>query len=153
FEALVDLSKRALAADFEQGMAGESGVPHRRIAGLAIGLLVPDNQELLDRESRDRTVRMIRRIAERVEHHDIVDHRREDRADAVLAVEMLDRERHRVIDRALADALGNQRIDDAQNDIDAAEEGEPPAVLLRRARREPGVLRRLEEQLVDPQAL
>ena len=73
--------------------------------------MLADHQELLHRQPRDRAVRMILRIAERIEHHHVVGHRGEDRADAVLAIEMLDRKFDRAVDRALADALGHQRVE------------------------------------------
>ena len=53
------------------------------------------DQKLLDRAPRDRPLRMVRRIAQRVEHHHAVRHRRIDRAEAVLAVEPLADPRHR----------------------------------------------------------
>ncbi len=50
------------------------------------------HQKLLDREPRNRHMRMIGRVAEHVEHQHAVDHGWEDRADAVFAVEVLDGE-------------------------------------------------------------
>ena len=68
----------------------QRGVPHRRDAGLAVGLVV------LDRPAASRpTARamarcgMVRRIAERVVHHHAVGHGRIDRAQPVLAVQPL----------------------------------------------------------------
>ncbi len=43
------VSERCLvAAGFRQRVAGQRGVPHRRDAGLAIGLLLADHQQLVD---------------------------------------------------------------------------------------------------------
>ena len=100
----------------------------------------------------DRALGMVVRVAEHVEHHHAVGHRREDRAEAVLAVEALAHPRHRAIDRALRSLSGN-RLGGAQHDVDAAEEPEPKRLLLRRLRRRPDRRRRLAKQLVDRDAL
>ena len=91
--ALAHPRQRLAVAGLQQRMAGEPGVPDRRDAGLAIGLVGMHDQQLLDRAARDRPLRMIRRIAQRVEHHHAVRHRRIDRAEPVLAVEPLGRPR------------------------------------------------------------
>ncbi len=124
-ETLAGLRDRALAADLEQRVTGEPGVPHRRDAGLAVGLVLVHHQELLDRFAGDRAQRMVFRIAEHVEHHHAVGHGREDRAEPVLAVEPLRHPGHRAIDRALPRSLRKQRLGGAQHDVDAAEEPEP----------------------------
>jgi hypothetical protein len=66
---------------------------------------------------------------------------------------VLDREGHRLVERAFAQAFRDQRLDAAQEDVHAAEEGECKSVLMRRARREPGLIGRLQKQLVDAHAL
>ena len=58
----------------------------------------------IDAARRD-VVRMLARIAQHVVHHRRVGHRRENRAEPVLAVEPLGDELHRLVDRALARAL------------------------------------------------
>ena len=73
-----------VAAGFEQRVGGERGVPDRRQAGLAIGLVLADDEEPLDRLTRRDEMGMIGRVAERVEHQHRVRHRRIDRAEAVL---------------------------------------------------------------------
>ena len=60
------------------------------------------DEQLLHRLARDGALRMAFRIAEHVEHHHAVGHRRKDRAEAVLAVEALADPRGGAIDRALA---------------------------------------------------
>ena len=97
------------------------------------------DQQLLDRLSRDGALRMICRIAERVEHHHAVGHRRIDRAEAVLAVEPLADQGDRAVDGALARALREKRLGGAQHIVDGAEEPEPRRLLLRRLRRGPSV--------------
>ncbi len=87
--------QRLLAAGFDQGMTGQRGVPHRRNAGLAIGLVLADHQKLVDAPSRDGARRIIRRLAEHLVHHHGVGHRRIDRAEAVFAVQPLLDERDR----------------------------------------------------------
>ena len=47
-ETLARLRGGALAADLEQGVTGETGIPDRRHAGLAKGLLRFHDQELVD---------------------------------------------------------------------------------------------------------
>ena len=135
-------------------MAGEPGVPDRRDAGLAIGLVLLDDEELLHRLSRNGALRVDRRIAEHVVHHHAVGHRRKDRAEAVLAVEALADEGDRAVDGALVRGQPSeqQRLDDAQHVVDAAEEPEPRRLLLRRHRRRAEVRRRPEEQFVDAHA-
>src|SRR5262249_22249037 len=100
-EPAFDRGVHALAADFQQRVTGEAGVPDRRDAWLAVCLLLVHYQELFDGFAGDRAVRMIFRIAEEVEHHDAVRHRGENRAHAVFAVEMLDRPGDGAVDRAL----------------------------------------------------
>ena len=79
------------AAGFEQCMGDERGVPHRRDAGLAIGLVVMNNEQALDRFARGLHMRIVRRVTEHVEHQEAVDHGRKDRAETVDAVETFDR--------------------------------------------------------------
>ncbi|MGF6812554.1 hypothetical protein OKW30_007746 [Paraburkholderia sp. Clong3] len=94
-------------------------------------------------------MRMIGRIAETVVHHHRVGHRRENRAEAVLAVQPFVDERDRRADRALAGRLRQQAIDRAQHRIDTTEQAEPARVLMRCALVHAGVHRRAAEQLVD----
>ena len=88
-EALLHLRERVFAAGLRQRVAGQRGVPHRRDAGLAIGLVLADHQQLVDAPAGDRARRKIRSLAERLIHHDDVGHRRIDRAHAVFAVQPL----------------------------------------------------------------
>ena len=146
-------AQRALAADFQQGMADEPGVPNRRDAGLAIGLVLADGQQLLDRFAGDGALRIGLRIAEHREHHHAVRHCREDRAEPVFTVETLAHPGDGAIDGALTRALGKVRLGRAQDVVDAAEEPEPGGLLLRRLGRRADALRRFEKKLVDAHAL
>ena len=119
-----------IAAGFQHRVRGQRGVPDRRDAGLAIGLVVLDHQQLVDRPPRDGAVGMVVRIAERVVHHHAVGHRRIDRAEPVFAVQPLLDEVDRGLDRALARRLRKQRLGRAQHNIDAAEEQEPRPFLV-----------------------
>ena len=100
FKTFAGVRRRVLATDLEQGMADEAGVPDRRDARLAIGLVLVHDQQLLDRLAGDGALRMMFRIAEHVEHHHAVRHRREDRTKTIFAVEPLADPRHRAVDRA-----------------------------------------------------
>ena len=60
-EALLGRRQRLLAAGLEQRMTGQRGVPHRRDAGLAIGLVLADHQQPVEPPARDRARRIIRR--------------------------------------------------------------------------------------------
>ena len=107
-----------------------------------------DDQELFDRKPGNRPMRMVLSTAERVEHQHAIDHRWKNCADAILPVEVFDHKAHRTIDRPLADAFGNYRLDDAQRGVEAAEEREPPPVLLRRPRRQASPFRRIESSSI-----
>ena len=67
-------------------------------------------QKLLDRFARDGALRMAFGIAQHVEHHHAVRHRRKNRAEPVLAVELLADPRDRAIDRALPHAFRKVRF-------------------------------------------
>ena len=95
---------------------------------------------------------MIRRITQHIEHHDGVGHCRENRAEAVLAIEPLGDERHRTIDRAPAQRFGKQRLGRAQQRVDTAKEGEPGPLLMRRLPGRSNLARRANERLVDGDA-
>src|SRR5258708_2994515 len=86
-EAALDLCHGTVAADFQQRVANQAGVPDRRDAGLAIGLVLVHGEKLFDRCAGDGALRIALRIAERVEHHDAVGHGGEKLAEAVLRVE------------------------------------------------------------------
>ena len=110
-EAALGLGRRALAADFQQRVANQAGVPDRRDAGLAIGLVLVHGQKLLDGFARDGALRMVFRIAEHVEHHHAVGHGGENRAQAVLAVEPLGHPGDGAIESALPRAFGKVRFE------------------------------------------
>ena len=148
-ETLIGFLDRAFVANFEQGMGGKSGVPHRRQAGLAIGFVLLDHQELFDRGARNRRVRMILRISKHVVHHDAVGHGRENRAQSILAVQPLGHELDRLVDGLAPQALGKQRLGCPQHRVDAAEEEKPRPLLMRSLGGRSDVLRRTNEKLVD----
>jgi len=113
-------------------MAGEACVPHWRDARLAIGLVVIDHHELIDRSTRHHGVRMILRIPEDFEHHHAVGHRRVNGAQATVAIEPLGDELDRACDGAPAHRGREPRLRGAQNDVDDAEQREPARILVRR---------------------
>ncbi len=144
--------QRLVAAGFDHRVAGQRGVPHRRDAGLAIGLVLANHQKLLKRPPRDRARRIVRRLAERLIHHDGVGHRRINRAQAVFAVQPFFDERNRRVDRARAKLLRKQRLEHAQHTVQSAEQEKPAPALMRRFRRHSDRMRRLQEQLIDADA-
>ena len=152
-EATLDLRDRVLAADLQQSVAGEPGIPDRRDAGLAIRLVLVHGQKLLDRLARDGAMRMIFRIAERVKHHHAIRHRRKNRAEPILAIEVFDRPGDGTVDGALARRFREHRLGRAQDVVDAAEEPEPRRFLLRRFRRRADAARRRDEKLIDADVL
>ena len=77
-----------LTAAFHETVRGEPGVPDRRDAGLAVLAAVRGlGQQEVERAAGGAARRMIGPVAQGIEGHDHVGHRREDRAQAVLAVE------------------------------------------------------------------
>ena len=86
-------------AAFQQGVRRQGRVPDRREARLAVGFIVLDHQQLLDRTARGGAIGVLLVTAKRVVHHHRVRHGREDRAQAVLAVQALVHEGDRLGDR------------------------------------------------------
>ena len=70
----------------------ERGIPHRGKARLAVGLITLDHKKLLERGARNGEVRVVGRIAKRVEHQHRVGHGRENSAKPIVAVEPLGNE-------------------------------------------------------------
>ena len=123
-ERLSRSSLRILAADFEHRVRGERGVPHRRNARLAVDFVVGDHQQLVDCGPGSGAGGVIGWVAERVEHHHRIGHRRIDRSQPVLAVEPLDHPVATVINRAAPKRLGPQAGTSSE---DRVEQVEPPA--------------------------
>ena len=140
-----------LAARFHHRMRGERGIPHRGDAGLAISLLLADHEEVLDRLARDRARRMILGIAEQVEHHHAVRHRRVDRAEPVLAVEPFDHPIFAGLDRAFAQLRRPQPVDRLEHAIERIEPLGPQPFGIGGARLEMCGLAGV--QFVDPDVL
>ncbi len=116
-------------------------IPDRRQAGLAIGAVALDHQQLAHRRPGGRGVRMLRRIAEAVEHHHGIGHGRINAAQPVLAVQPLGHERHRGALGAPAQIFREQRLHHPQAGVDVLENptpgraigaADPVAHLLRR---------------------
>ena len=139
----------ALVSRLEQCVRRQRGIPHGRQAGLHIRFVVGRRDQLFDRLAGNGAARMILRVAEHVVHHDRIGHGRINRTEPVLAVEPLLHERHRAIDRLLAQPLRKARVERAQHVIDAREEREPEAALMRGPLGRAHVLRVADEQLVD----
>ena len=107
---------------FKQRMGGERGVPHRRQTRLAIGLILADDEQFLDRPARRDEMRMVRRITERVIHQDGVRHGGIDRAEAFFAIEALGHESLGRVDRATAQGRRKVGLDALEQPVDRAED-------------------------------
>src|SRR5258708_13186868 len=92
-------------------------------------------EQLFDRLARDRALRMMLRITERVEHHDAVRHGWKNRAQPMLAIETLGDPGHRALHRALAQRPRKPRRAQTQYPADPAEEPKPSRLLLPPPRR------------------
>ena len=130
-------------------MAGQTGVPNRRQAGLAIRPVFLDHQQLAHTLPGDRRVRMIRRIPECVEHHHAVRHRRVNRPQPIVAVQPFGDERHRFRHRTAPSRLRKQWFGRPQRDIHTLEEP-PPGRPVRPSDPVLHLLGRRAEQLRDP---
>ena len=133
-------------------MSGKRGVPDRREAGLAIGLVLADDEQLLDRPARRDETRIVRRIAERVIHQHRVRHGGIDRAKAVLAIEALGHESLGGGDGAAAQGLRKEGLGALQEPVDRAEELDRRPGLMRALRPFAHRLRRRDEQFRDRDA-
>ncbi len=102
-------------------MGGERGVPHRRDAGLAIGLVVLDHQQQVDRLARDGAGGMVLGIAEDIVHHHRIGHGRIDRAQAVLAVEALGHPFLAQANRFFAQVLGPEPVARLEHGVERVE--------------------------------
>ena len=142
----------ACLAGLQQRVGGERGVPHRRDAGLAIGFAGFDDQQLVDRLARDGALGIVRRHAERVEHHHRIGHGGENRAQPVFAIEALAHEGGGLVDGAFARRAREGRLAKLEQHVDGAEDFVPEAVLVRRLGVALGLFRRRQEQLVDAHA-
>ena len=116
-----------LAADLEQRVGDERRVPHRRHAGLAIGLVVLDDEQLVERGARDgaiadgRADSRARRTSSRELAIAGID-----RAEPVLAVQPLGDEGDAPSRwRACACAFGKQRLERAAARVDARRKSQP----------------------------
>src|SRR5436305_13771831 len=96
---------------------------------------------------------MLLGIAEHIEHHHAVRHRRENGAEAVLAVETLAYPRNCALDGALALLSREERLADPQHSVDSTEEPEPGRFLLRRLRRGPDRRGISQKELINAPAL
>ena len=97
-ERLSELGCEACLADLHQRMASQRGVPHRRQAGLAVALLAVDDDQLAQCRLGGDAVRMIRRIAKAIEHHQRIGDRRKNAAKPIFAIEALGDEGDGLID-------------------------------------------------------
>ncbi len=110
-------------------MAGQAGVPDRGQAGLAVGTVRLDHQQLAHRRPGGRSRRCIRREAERVEHHHAVGDRRINATQPVVAVQPLGHEPHRLLHCSPARPTRKPRIGEPQRRIHTLEEPPPPGTV------------------------
>ena len=112
---------RGLVTGFLHGEGGERGIPNRRDAGLAISAGGTHHQKLLYGAFCRDAPRIIRRITQ--DHHGFqgIDHRRENGAEAVLAIEASDKPTLGAPCRELAHGLGDQGVDHAADVVEQQE--------------------------------
>ena len=115
------------APRFKQRVGGERRVPHRRQTRLAIGLILANDEQLLDRPARSDEMRMVRRIAERVIHQDCVRHGGIDRAETVFAIESLGHESLSRGDGAAAQRRREEGLDALEQPVDSRRRSSRPA--------------------------
>ena len=87
-----------------------------------------DDEQVLDRFAGNGAVRMVFRIAERVEHHHAVGHSRINRAEPILAVEPFDDPLFAQPDRPFAQPFGPQAIAPGEHPVEPVEEQLPAQV-------------------------
>ncbi len=141
----------AAVACLEQAVQGETCIPHRGQAGLAIGLVGPHDQQPVDGPARRDHVRMLRRIAERSKRHQGIRHRREDSAETILSVQPLSNKRHGLVRRMALQRLGQQPLQPAADAVDGKKDvAEPMSSWIGQI----GTLRlgRFREQFLDADA-
>ena len=111
-------------------MRRKRGVPDRRHAGLAIGLIRFDDEQAFDRLPRRDKMWMFGWIAQCVKHQDGVRHRRIDGAETVDSVEALGDEGDGRLDRAAARGFRKARLGQFEKLVDRAEELDPAPGLV-----------------------
>ena len=141
----------ARLSGFHHRLHGQSGVPHRGQAGLAIAPLVIEDQKLANGRLRGQQVGMILRVTQPVEGHDGVRHGRKNTAQPIVAVQPRLNEIGCPLDAALSPVLGKLAFDHAKDLVESDQQVAP-----RRARRIVHIgtdfVRRRHEQLVDMNA-
>ena len=134
-----------------ESVAGEGGVPDRRQAGLHPGAIRLAHDEFPERPPGDGGTRVVRRNAQRVEHHRGVGHGGVDAAEPVLAVEPLGHEGDGPADGAPAEGARKQLLQRPQHLVDGAE-ARPPARAVGAANPVAHMFRRRHEQLLHADA-
>src|SRR5437868_4545812 len=109
-------------------MTCEACVPHRRNAGLAVGFIARDNEQFLDRVSRNTGVRP---ITKHIEHHRGIGHRRKNRAEAVIAIKPLFHKSDSSINGTPSQATWKEFDGRTKHSVDAAEQRKPDPALMR----------------------
>ncbi|TPV99644.1 MAG: hypothetical protein USCAAHI_00918 [Beijerinckiaceae bacterium] len=136
-------------ASFHQRVRGERRVPHRRDAGLAVSLVLVDNEQLVDRTHHLDHLGVLPSVAQRIEHHRRIRHCGVDRAEPILAVQSLFDECNCLINRPLAQAFREIRLRPAQNLVQRAKQRRPRKFLLRRAGPMANPVRRFDEEFIN----
>ena len=142
----------SFAPRFKQRVGGERRVPHRRQTRLAIGLILADDEQFLDRPTRCDQMRMVRRITERVIHQDSVRHGGIDRAEALFAIEALGHESLGRADGAAAQGGRKIGLDALEQPVDRAEDLHARPCLMRALWPLAHSFRRRDEKLRDRDA-
>src|SRR5205814_8337199 len=115
----------------QQRVTREHRVPDRRHARLAIRFLAVHDEQAVDRPARPDTIGMVARTAKRIEHHDCVRHGREDRAQAVFAIETFSDKTDGFRDRTAANRPRNPALCETQRGVYCSEKEESRARRMR----------------------
>src|SRR2546426_645304 len=116
--------KRLVTANLQKRLTHERGVPYRRHAWLTIGFVARYDEQLVDRFSGNDELRMVPRIAQRVEHHHGVRHSGENGPEAAFTIEPFGYKRDGSFDAAPSHASRDQWLHHAQQRVEAGKECE-----------------------------
>ena len=101
-------------------MAGKGSVPHRGQAGLAIAALAVEHQQLAKRGQSRGVGGVIGAVAQTIEHHRGVGHRRKNASEAIFAIEALGDKGDGFVDRSPPRIRRKERLGDPQQPVEHA---------------------------------